>query len=170
MAHLPVPVAWLGVVGRRWKQARKRRQNTVVPGVEEDGERRPLQGLQASETTSAERGRGLGEVAQAWEGLELPRKLEGIAGELELGDGGPRPARPGYGFLLDRGVCVSAGGCSRRLGRGSIYRRATRVLRAPPVDTCPRRPATSGVSERGRRRRRSRGHYGRAETSTGSRG
>ena len=65
---------------------------------------------------------------------------------------------------------MSAGGCSRRLGRGSIYRRAARVLRAPPVDTCPRRPATSGVSERGRRRRRSRGHCGRAETSTGSRG
>ena len=55
-------------------------------------------------------------------------------------------------------------------GGGSIYRRAARVLRAPPVDTCPRRPATSSVSERGRRRRRSRGHCGRAETSTGSRG
>ena len=55
-------------------------------------------------------------------------------------------------------------------GGGSIYRRAARVLRAPPVDTSPRRPATSGVSERGRRRRRSRGHCGRAETSTGSRG
>ena len=116
-----------------------------------------------------ERGGGPGRGALAWEGLELPRWPEGIAGMLELGDGGPRPARPGYGFLLDRGVCVSAGWCSRRLG-GSIYRRAARVLRAPPVDTCPRRPATSGVSERGRRRRRSRGHCGRAETSTGSRG
>ena len=55
-------------------------------------------------------------------------------------------------------------------GGGSIYRRAARGVRAPPVDTCPRRPATSGVGERGRRRRRSRGHCGRAETSTGSRG
>ena len=107
--------------------------------------------------------------AEALEGLELPRRPEGIAGELELGDGGPRPARPGYGFLLDRGVCLSAGGCSRRLGRGSIYRRAARVLRAPPVDTCPRRPATSGVSERGRRRRSSRGNCWRTETSTGTR-
>ena len=55
-------------------------------------------------------------------------------------------------------------------GEGSIYRRAARVLWAPPVDTCPRRPATSDVSERGRRRGRSRGHCGRTETSTGSRG
>ena len=141
-----------------------------VAGVEEDGEQRPLQGLQAGETASPERVRGPGGVAQAWKELEPPRRPEGIVGELELGDGGPRPARPGYGFLLDRGVCVSAGGCSRRLGRGSIYRRAARVLRAPLVDTCPRRLATSGVSERGRRRRRSRGHFGRAETSTGSRG
>ena len=68
------------------------------------------------EMASPEGGGGLGGVPQAWEGLELPRRLEWIAGELELGDGGPRPARPGYGFLLDRGVCVSAGGCSRRLG------------------------------------------------------
>ena len=30
-------------------------------------------------------------------------------------------------------------------------------VRAPPVDTSPRHPATSGVSERGRRRRSSRG-------------
>ena len=169
MAHLPVPVAWLGVVGRCWKLARKRRQNMEVAGVEEDGEQRSLQRLQVGEMASPERGGGLGGVAQAWEGLELPWRPEGIAGELELGDGGPRPARPGYGFLLDRGVCVSAGWCSRRLG-GSIYRRAARVLRAPPVDTCPWCPATSGVSERGRRRRRSRGQCGRAETSTGSRG
>ena len=116
MAHLPVPVAWLGVVGRCRKLARKRRQNAKVAGVEKDGERRPLQGLQAGETASPERGGGPGEVAQAWEGLELPWRPEGIAEELELGDGGPRPARPGYGFQLDRGVCVSAGWCSRRLG------------------------------------------------------
>ena len=116
MAHLPVPIAWLGVVGRRQKLARKRRQNVESAGVEEDGEQRSLQRLQAGEMASPERGGGLGGVAQAWEGLELPRRQEGIAGELELGDGGPRPARPGYGFLLDRGVCVSAGWCSRRLG------------------------------------------------------
>ena len=49
-------------------------------------------------------------------GPELPWRPEGSVGELKRGDGGPRPARPGYGFLLDRGVCVSAGWCSRRLG------------------------------------------------------
>ena len=54
----------------------------------------------------------------------------------------------------------------KKAGGGSIHRRAARVLRAPPVDTCPWRLATSGVSERGRRRRRSHGHCGRAETRT----
>ena len=88
MAHLPVPVAWLGVVGRRRKLARKRRQNMEVAGVEEDGEQRSLQRLQVGEMASPERGGGLGGVAQAWEGLELPRRPEGIAGELELGDSG----------------------------------------------------------------------------------
>ena len=76
-----------------------------VVGVEEDGEQRPLQRLQAGEMASPERGGGLGGVAQAWEGLELPRRPEGIAGVLELGDGGPRPARPGYGFLRSSGGC-----------------------------------------------------------------
>ena len=33
-------------------------------------------------------------------------------------------------------------------GGGSIYRRAERGVRAPPVDTCPQRPATSSVSVR----------------------
>ena len=56
-------------------------------------------------------------VALAWEGLELLRRPEGIAGELELKDGGPRPARPGYGFLRACGVCGSGGWCSRWLGR-----------------------------------------------------
>ena len=105
MAHLPVPVARLGVVGRHRKLARKRRQNVEVAGVEEDGEQRSLQRLQVGEMASPERGGGLGGVAQAWEGLELPQRPEGIAGELELGDGGPRPARPGYGFLRSCGVC-----------------------------------------------------------------
>ena len=77
MAHLPVPVAWLGVVGRRRKLARKRRQNMEVAGVEEDGEQRSLQRLQAGEMASPERGGGLGGVAQAWEGLELPQRPEG---------------------------------------------------------------------------------------------
>ena len=77
MAHLPVPVAWLGVVGRRRKLAHKRRQNVEVAGVEEDGEQRSLQRLQAGEMASPERGGGLGGVAQAWEGLELPRRPEG---------------------------------------------------------------------------------------------
>ena len=109
MAHLPVPVAWLGVVGRRRKLARKRRQNVEVAGVEEDGEQRSLQRLQASEMTSPERGGGLGGVAQAWEGLELPRWPEGIAGMLELGDCGPRPARAGHDFLQVCGVWVRSG-------------------------------------------------------------
>ena len=65
-------VAWLGVVGRHRKLARKRRQNAEVAGVEEDSEQRSLQRLQAGEIGSPERGGGLGGVAQAWEGLELP--------------------------------------------------------------------------------------------------
>ena len=77
--------------------------------MEEDGEQRPLQGLQAGKTASLERGGGPGGVAQAWEGLELPRRPEGIAGELELGDGGPWPSRPGYGYLQGCGVCGSGG-------------------------------------------------------------
>ena len=60
-----------------------------VAGVEEDGEQRSLQRLQAGEMASPERGGGLGGVAQAWEGLELLRRPQGITGELELGDGGP---------------------------------------------------------------------------------
>ena len=88
----------------------------MVAGDEEDGEQRQLQGLQGNGMASPERGGGPRRVALAWEGLELPRRPEGIASELELEDGGPRPARPGYGFLLDRGVCVSAGWCSMRLG------------------------------------------------------
>ena len=59
MAHLPVPVAWLGVVGQRRKLARNRRQNMEVAGVEEDGEQRSLQRLQVGEMASPERGGGL---------------------------------------------------------------------------------------------------------------
>ena len=154
MVHLPVPVAWLGVVGRRRKLARKRKQNVEVAGVEEDGEHRSLQRLQVGEMASPERGGGLGGVAQAWEGLELPRRPEGIAGELELGDGGPRPARPGYGFLLDRGVCVSAGWCSRRLGVALLIgeRRGCFGLRRwTPVHGARRRAASvrGGEGDRG---------------------
>lgn len=54
-------------------------------------------------------------------------------------------------------------------GGGSIYMRAARGFWALPVDTCPWRSATSGVSERGRRRRSSRGNCWRTETSTGTR-
>ena len=95
MAHLLVPVAWLGVVGRRQKLARKRRQNVEVAGVEEDGEQRSLQRHQVGEMASPERGGGPGSVALAWDGLELPRRPEGIAGELKLEDGGLQPARSG---------------------------------------------------------------------------
>ena len=89
----------------------------MVAGDEEDGEQRQLQGLQWDGMASPERGGGPGRIALAWEGLELPRRPEGIAGELELEDGGPRPARPGYGFLRACGVCGSGGWYSRRLGR-----------------------------------------------------
>ena len=88
----------------------------MVAGDEEDGEQRQLQGLQRGGTASPESGGGPGRVALAWEGLELPRRPEGIAGELELEDGGPRPAWPGYGFLRACGLCGSGGWCSRRLG------------------------------------------------------
>ena len=88
----------------------------MVAGDEEDGEQRQLQGLQGDGMASPERGGRPGRVALAWEGLELPRRPEGIAGELELEDGGPRPSRTGYGFLRACGVFGSGGWCSRRLG------------------------------------------------------
>ena len=71
MAHLPVPVAWLGVVGRRRKLAHKRRQNVEVTGVEEDGGFGRLQGLQRGGLASLRRGGGPGGVALCWEGPEL---------------------------------------------------------------------------------------------------
>ena len=77
----------------------------MVTGDEEDGEQRSLQRLQVGEMASPERGGGPGGVAQAWEGLEILRRPKGIASEVEPGDGGPRPARPGYSFLRSRGVC-----------------------------------------------------------------
>ena len=88
----------------------------MVAGDEEDGEQRQLHRLQGDGMASPERGGGPGRIALAWEGLELPRRPEGIAGEFKLVDGSPRPARPGYGFLRDCGVCGSGGWCSRRLG------------------------------------------------------
>ena len=92
--------------------------------------------------------------------------MAGIAGKLGVGDGGQRPARMGCGLTtslwrLREWVVMleeATGGC--------IYRRARRGDRAPPEGFWTRRPATNGISERGRRRCRSRGHYGRAETST----
>ena len=108
-AHLPVPIAWLGVVGRRRNRPRKRSQRAVVAGDEDDGEQRQLQGLQEVGTASPKSGGGSERVAQAWEGLELQRRPEGITGELELGDGGLWPARPGYGYLQVCGVCGSGG-------------------------------------------------------------
>ena len=110
-----------------------------VAGVEEDGEQRSLQRLQAGEMASPERGGGLRGVAQAWEGLELPRRPEGIASELELEDTGPRPARPGYGYLQVCGVCGSGGWCSRRLGVAPFIgeRRGWIGLRRRHLDTAP---------------------------------
>ena len=55
-------------------------------------------------------------------------------------------------------------------GGGSFYRRASGVDRGSAGDTWTLRPVTSGVSERGRRRRSSRGDCGRTGTNTGSRG
>ena len=91
----------------------------MVAGDEEDGEQRQLQGLQGDGMASPERDGGPGRVVLAWEGLELPRRPEGIAGELELGDGGPRPARPGYGFykIVE---CVGVVDCARG-GWGGLY-------------------------------------------------
>ena len=85
MAHLPVPVAWLGVVGRHRKLAHKRRQNVEVAGVEEDSEQRSLQRLQAGEMASPERGGGLGGVARAWEGLEHRGDERGSPASSSLG-------------------------------------------------------------------------------------
>ena len=56
-------------------------------------------------------------VARAWEGLELQRRPEGITGELELGDGGPRPARPGYGFYKIVECVGGVDGAQRGWGR-----------------------------------------------------
>ena len=48
-------------------------------------------------------------LEEAWEGLEWCGRTDGIAGKLELGDGSPRPARPGHSFLQVCGVCVRSG-------------------------------------------------------------
>ena len=71
----------------------------MVAEDEEDDEQRQLQGLQRDGMASPERGGGLGRIALAWEGLELPWRPEGIAGKLELGDG----------YLHVCGVCGSEG-------------------------------------------------------------
>ena len=89
----------------------------VVAGDEEDGEQRQLQGLQVDGMASPERGGGPGSVALTWDGLELPQRPEGIAGELELEDGGLRPARPGYGCLRARGVGQMVDGARGGWGR-----------------------------------------------------
>ena len=107
------------MVEQHWIRPRKRRQRAEVVGDEDDGELRRLQGLQVDRTTSSKSDGGSGRVAQAWEGLKLPRQPDGIAGELELGDGGPRPARPGYGFykIVE---CVGVVDCARG-GWGGLY-------------------------------------------------
>ena len=87
------------MVGRCQIQPCKRRQRAEVAADEDDGELRRLQGLQVDGTASPKSGGGSGSVTQAWVGLELSWQPETIAGELELGDYGPRPARPGYGYL-----------------------------------------------------------------------
>ena len=112
----------------------------MVAGDDDDGEQRQLQGLQVDGTASPKSGGGSGRVAQAREGLELPRRPKGIAGELELGDGGPRPARPGYGYLQVCGVCGSGGWCSRRLGVAPFIgeRGGWIGLRRRHLDTAPR--------------------------------
>lgn len=105
------------MAGRRQKRPLQRRQEAEVAGDEDDGDQRRHQGLQPGGMAPPRHGGGPGRVARAWEGLESRRRPKGIAGELELGDGGPWPARPGYGFLRDCGVCGRSRLCSRRLGR-----------------------------------------------------
>ena len=61
------------VVVRCRNRPRKRRQNAVVAGDEEDGEQTQLQGLREDGMASPERGGGHGRITLAWEGLELPR-------------------------------------------------------------------------------------------------
>ena len=83
----------------------------MVAGDEDDGEQRQLQGLQEVGTASPKSGGGSESVAQAWEGLELQRRPEGTAGELELGDGGlPGRATAIYEFVECVGVVDGARG------------------------------------------------------------
>ena len=168
MAHLPVPVAWLGMVGRRQKLAHKRRHNVEVARVEEDGEQRSLQRLQVGEMASPERRRpwrgrpGLGGAGATAATIGDRRRARARGRRPEACPAGLRLPTRLWGVWECWMVLEEAGG-------GSIYKRAARVLRAPPVDTCPGRPATSSVSERGRRRRSSHGNCWRTETSTGTR-
>ena len=114
---------------------------------------------------------GPGRFALVWEGLGLRGRPKGITGQLELGDGSPRPARPGYGFLLACGVCGSAGWCSRRLGAAPFIgerRGGFGLRRWTPVHGARRRAASvrggegdathaATVGERGRAQNRGEG-------------
>ena len=105
----------------------------MVAGDDKDGEQRQLQGVQGDGMASPERGGGPGRVALSWEGLELPRRPEGIAGELELGDGGPRPARPGYSSLYCVWSLVKRLDELERPGASIFIARGGRGVSAPPA-------------------------------------
>ena len=88
----------------------------MVAGDEDDGEQRQLQGLQVDGTASPKSGGGSGRVAQAWGGLELPRRPEGIAGELEEATHGlPGRATVSYALVGCVGVVDGARGGWGRL-------------------------------------------------------
>ena len=102
LAHLPIPVAWQTVTGRRRILPCKRRQNTVVVGDEEDGGYGRFQRLGLSAFASRRRGEGPRGVASAWEWPELRGRSRGIAGELGSGTAarglpGRAAASSGYG-------------------------------------------------------------------------
>lgn len=85
------------VAGAARHQPPKRRLRSGFAGVEEDDGERRFQGLQTGWQAPVRHQGVAGEVARAQEGMDEWGKVEGIAGELELEDGGPRPARPGCG-------------------------------------------------------------------------
>ena len=147
----------LAVTGSRARRRRRRRRTEATPGA------------------PTRRNNTTGEWRRPWKGC--PGLGGAGATETTRGDRrrararGRRPAACPAGLRLPTrslGVC-ECWMVLEEAGEGSIYRRAARVLRAPPVGTCPWRPAMSSVSERGRRRRSSRGDCWRTGTSTGTR-
>ena len=135
MAHLPVPVAWLGVAGRghngalqQWQQG----ELIVDGGSSEAG---PVQQPHRHQHAPVDHHEHAGVVS----GVRAALEKEGT----EDGDGGQRPARPGCGFLRWCGGVLSVCAERNKLGGALVIGKAEagiesslKLSRASPGDEC----------------------------------